>query len=170
MKSKCAPVSLVLLLTALLGCETTPRRTYSTELQPHENAAELQAISTEVHRLVNAHRASLDASELQRHPRLDQIARQHSAAMAQGASFSHSGFSRRATQARTVAEFFRASENLAYNFGHADPAARAMESWLDSSAHRREMERGTFRLTGIGVARTPDGKYFFTQLFLHPKR
>ena len=95
---------------------------------------------------------------------------QHSAAMAQGASFSHSGFLRRATQARTVAEFFRASENLAYNFGHADPAARAMESWLDSSAHRREMERGTFRLTGIGVARTPDGKYFFTQLFLHPKR
>ena len=66
--------------------------------------------------------------------------------------------------------FFRASENLAYNFGHADPAARAMETWLDSSAHRREMERGTFRLTGIGVARTPDGKYFFTQLFLHPKR
>ncbi len=170
MKSKCARVSLVLLLTALLGCETTPRRTYSTGLQPHGNAAELQAISTEVRRLVNAHRASLDASELQRHPRLDQIARQHSAAMEQGASFSHSGFSRRATQARTVAEFFRASENLAYNFGHADPAARAMETWLDSSAHRREMERATFRLTGIGVARTPDGKYFFTQLFLHPKR
>ena len=68
-KSKCAPVSLVLLLTALLGCETTPRRTYSTELQPHENAAEFQAISTEVHRLVNAHRASLDGPELHRHRR-----------------------------------------------------------------------------------------------------
>ena len=159
MKSKCAPVSLVLLLTALLGCETTLRRTYSSELQPHENAPEFQAISTEVHRLVNAHRASLDAPELQRNPRLDQIVRQHSAAMAQGASFSHSGFLRRATQARTVAEFFRASENLAYNFCHADPAA-----------HRREIERGPFRLTGIGVARTPDGEYFFTQLFLHPKR
>ena len=69
MKLKCAAVSLVLLLTALLGCETTPRRTYSTELQPHENAAELQAISTEVHRLVNAHRASLDGPELHRHRR-----------------------------------------------------------------------------------------------------
>ena len=90
--------------------------------------------------------------------------------MAQGAPFSHSGCSRRATQARTVADFFRASENLAYNFGHAAPAARAMESWLTSSAHRREMERAAFRLTGVGAARTPDGKYFFTQLFLHPKR
>lgn len=170
MKSKCALVSLTLLLVIGTGCESTPMRTYSAALQPHERPDELQTIGVNVLQRVNTHRATLGAPKLQRHPRLDQIARTHSAAMAQGAGFSHSGFSRRATQARTVADFFRASENLAYNYGHADPAARAMESWLNSPTHRREMERATFRLTGIGVAYAPDGKYYITQLFLHPKR
>jgi len=158
------------LLATLLACETTPPRTYSAELQPHENAAELQSIGDAVLQRVNAHRATLGAPALQRHPGLDAIARRHSAAMAQGAGFSHGGFSRRAKQSRSVVDSFRVSENLAYNFGHANPAARAMVSWLNSPAHRRELERPAFRYTGIGIARAPDGKTYFTQLFIHPKR
>ena len=72
-----------------------------------------------------------------------------------------------ATQMRLAVDYFRESENLTYNFGHADPVARAMASWLKSPAHRCELERPAFCYTGI--AQVPHGKIYFTQLFIHPK-
>ena len=47
--------------------------------------------------------------------------------------------------------------------------ARAMRSWLDSRSHRMALEYSSFQVTGIGVAKAPNGSYYFTQLFVLPK-
>jgi len=60
-------------------------------------------------------------------------------------------------------------ENLAHNTMAEDSAARAMRMWLDSPKHRRVMERPYFRVTGIAVAKSAGGQYYFTQLFVCPR-
>lgn len=58
-----------------------------------------------------------------------------------------------------------AAENVAYNRGYTDPVAKAVEGWLNSSGHRRNIE-GNYNLTGIGVAKNSQGAYYFTQIFI----
>ena len=62
------------------------------------------------------------------------------------------------------------AENLARIWGHADPAQKAIEEWITSPSHRKAMEGARFRVTGIGVAKSLTGKYYFTQLFVQPAR
>lgn len=54
--------------------------------------------------------------------------------------------------------------NLAYNGGVADTARVAVEGWIKSPGHRKNL-LGAFDLCGIGVAQSSGGEFFFTQLF-----
>jgi uncharacterized protein YkwD len=58
-----------------------------------------------------------------------------------------------------------AAENVAANIGYKNPAREAVEGWKNSQEHRKNM-LGDYDLTGIGVARSPQGLYFFSQIFL----
>ena len=53
--------------------------------------------------------------------------------------------------------------------GNADPAARAFNSWLNSPKHRQAMEDSRFTHTGLVVAKSSNGRYYFTQLFVLPR-
>ncbi|MFM6200937.1 MAG: CAP domain-containing protein, partial [Dolichospermum sp.] len=55
-----------------------------------------------------------------------------------------------------------------YNQGHQDPAAQAVQGWLNSSGHLANI-RGNYNQTGIGVARNNQGKIYFTQIFLQSR-
>jgi len=57
------------------------------------------------------------------------------------------------------------AENVASNRGHRDPAGEAVRGWLESRAHRENID-GSYNLTGIGVARNAAGEVFFTQIFV----
>jgi uncharacterized protein YkwD len=95
---------------------------------------------------------------------MTQIARIHSENMANGkATFSHDGFEGRA-KAITI-PYQSVAENLAYNMGYSDPVRKAVEGWIKSEGHRKNME-GQFNLTGIGIAKNAKGEYYFTQLFV----
>ena len=59
----------------------------------------------------------------------------------------------------------RKRQNVAVNAGYDDPAAAAVEGWKKSPEHRKNM-LGDFNLTGIGVTRGEDDRYFFTQIFI----
>ncbi len=126
-------------------------------------------MADQVHELINSHRASLGKRPLRRDVRLDQLARVKSADMAQGGPFTHVGFDQRRRAMNRLIPNYRVAENLAYNRGTPQPPARAMQSWLDSRSHRAALEYPSFRVTGIGVAKAPNGSYYFTQLFVLPK-
>ena len=138
-------------------------------LQPHEDAAELEQLVRRAHDRVNAHRASLGLTQLTLDNRISRVARRHSASMAQGGAFSHQGFKQRATAIGRFMPYRTVAENLAYNYGNADPAARAFNSWLNSPKHRQAMEDSRFTHTGLAVAKSSNGRYYFTQLFVLPR-
>jgi uncharacterized protein YkwD len=120
-----------------------------------------------VNQQINEYRASKKLPPLSVDPRISQIARIHSENMANGkATFSHDGFEKRA-KAITI-PYQGVAENLAYNMGYSDPVRNAVEGWIKSDGHRKNME-GKFNLTGIGIAKNAKGEYYFTQLFVRSR-
>jgi len=94
---------------------------------------------------------------------LHDIAAEHARQMARGEMpFSHAGFSDRV--ARYPFPHLSAAENIAYNGGVADAAGVAVQGWINSPGHRKNL-LGAFDLCGIGVGRSADGHFYFTQLF-----
>ena len=117
-----------------------------------------------VNQQINQYRASKKLPPLSVDPQITQIARIHSENMANGkVRFSHDGFEGRA-KAITI-PYQSVAENLAYNMGYSDPVRKAVEGWIKSEGHRKNME-GQFNLTGIGIAKNAKGEYYFTQLFV----
>jgi uncharacterized protein YkwD len=104
-------------------------------------------------------------------PRIAEIARAHSRAMAAGRRrFGHGDFDDRsqAVEAR-VAPYRRVAENVSRHKRRRDeiPSA-AVAGWLRSSGHRRNIE-GPFSLTGIGAAVSSHGEIYLTQIFVAPR-
>ena len=160
------------LLLGASGCAGLPGgglHTIDPALQPHEDAAEFEQLIQQACDRVNAHRASLGLARLTLDNRISRVARRHSASMAQGGAFSHRGFKQRATAIGRFMPYWTVAENLAYNYGNADPAARAFTSWLTSPKHRQTMEDPRFTHTGLAVAKSPSGRFYFTQLFVLPR-
>ncbi|CAE7634752.1 ylbC [Symbiodinium sp. CCMP2456] len=76
------------------------------------------------------------------------IAAEHARQMARGEMpFSHDGFSDRVS--RYPIPHLSAAENLAYNSGVADTAGVAVQGWIKSPGHRKNL-LGAFDLCGIG--------------------
>ena len=88
MKSRFRAASLLLLWAA--GCAVP--QAVDISYQPHEDRAELKAMARRLHERVNAYRADKNLRPLRFHARISSIARGKSAALAQGAAFSHKGF------------------------------------------------------------------------------
>jgi uncharacterized protein YkwD len=119
---------------------------------------------------VNAHRRALALAPLAWDDDIAAVARAHSEAMARGrVPFGHDGFSERARAVAASAPFAAMAENVARNTHRESESARvAAESWARSAAHRRNIE-GRFDRTGIGVARSAGGAWYYTQLFVRAR-
>jgi len=122
-----------------------------------------------VHERVNVYRMTLGLNKLQLDPRISQVAQRYSNKMARTESFSHVGYKRRARAVGRFLPYRTVSENLARNWGHTDPVVIAVNSWLNSSSHRGAIEDGRYLKTGIGVAKSSKGRYYFTQIFVLPR-
>ncbi|MFM9266128.1 CAP domain-containing protein [Tychonema sp. BBK16] len=119
------------------------------------------------HEQINKYRVSKKLPPLSVDPRISQIARIHSENMASGkVKFSHDGFEGRAKAITVPYQSF--AENVAYNMGFSDPVRNAVDGWIKSDGHRKNME-GQFNLTGIGIAKNAKGEYYFTQLFVRSR-
>jgi uncharacterized protein YkwD len=137
------------------------------------NAVSMAAAATSEERrafdLINHARRQAGQPPLVWDAELSRMARLHSESMARQSFFGHEGPDGRDTVARARALGLRGwgalAENLAYNQGFDDPAAFAVERWLKSVKHRENVMRGAFNATGIGVARSADGRVYFTQVF-----
>lgn len=124
-------------------------------------------LERDVHERVNRERAQRGLPALRYDERLAAIARGHSVSIASGREpFSHGGFHSRADAADRALGIRAMSENLALNNDPAErTAAAAVDGWMESPGHRENL-LGPYELTGVGVARTGNGTYYYTQLFV----
>jgi uncharacterized protein YkwD len=118
---------------------------------------------------INQYRAKRNLPPLQMNGAISTQARNHSQAMASGrVPFSHDGFQQRMKVISQTLPYSAAAENIAYNLRYTDPGKQAVQTWLQSSPHRKNIE-GNFNLTGIGIAQNAKGTYYFTQIFIRSR-
>ena len=153
---------------ALLQAQATRQERRKQELIDRIDVAQQQSHSWEeeqIHQLVNQHRAQMELSPLSLRSEISGMARIHSQNMANGTvEFGHGGFQERATQIYKMIAFQKTAENVAMN-NTPSPGQAAIQGWLRSQGHKQNIE-GNYNLTGIGVAQSTDGNYYFTQIFL----
>lgn len=128
----------------------------------------MDAIEQAVFDQINAHRQSIGLEPLVSNPAVVAQAREHSQRMAAVSQLSHDGFENRVEAIASTLSYRSAGENVASNQGFADPAARAVQGWLNSPGHRQNIE-GNFDVTGIGVTQAGDGTYYLTQIFIQTR-
>ncbi len=129
-------------------------------------ASSASAMEQKIHEQVNQYRASRNLPLLKLDPRISEACRTHSKAMSEGkVPFSHQGFEQRVAAIAQSIPYRSAAENVAYNLGYSDPVTQAVQGWIESPGHRKNME-GTFDLTGVGVVQNAKGEYYFTQIFI----
>lgn len=117
-----------------------------------------------IYEKVNQYRQSQKLPPLKIDPRISEEARKHSQNMAnKTVPFSHQGFETRIVN--THINYRSAAENVAYNQGYQNPAQVAVDGWIKSAGHQKNMV-GNFNLTGVGVAKNAQGEYYFTQIFM----
>jgi len=118
--------------------------------------------------LINWERTSRSLSALTMNTSLRTVARNHSQDMVNRGFFSHTNpdgddpFDRMADAGITYSS---AAENIAWNQGYADPVQTAVTGWMGSSGHAANILTSGFTKTGVGIAVTGGGKYYFTQVF-----
>jgi len=124
-------------------------------------------VESEIHALVNRHRARAGLAPLAYDERIAEIAREHSRAMAsRRRSFGHADFDDRNRAISRVIPLRGMAENVAYDSRTgAQLVPSLVTGWINSPGHRRNI-RGAYDLTGVGVARSADGVSYATQIFV----
>merc|ERR1719159_889762 len=139
--------------------QSTPATSYS-ELVSRSYDGEL--ISRQALDGTNRYRASKGLPPCRWHAGIARIAAEHAASMASGAApFSHDGFNARVSRFPAQRG---AGENLALSSGVADVAGTAVDGWIKSPGHEKNL-RGNWNVCGIGTARSANGTFYTTQLF-----
>jgi len=133
---------------------------------PPSNSGSLTSLEKSVYQKVNQYRKSKKLPPLKLDSAINQQARKHSEAMAKGkVPFSHDGFDNRVKAIAKSLDYRSAGENVAFNQGYPKPDQQAVEGWIKSTGHRKNME-GNFDTTGIGVSKNAEGEYYLTQIFI----
>lgn len=123
------------------------------------NQLEVQAIHE-----TNAYRKKNNVGKLEVDTFMCRLAREHSEAMANGTTpFGHDGFDERVKRIREKSGSGWTGENVFYASYEAD-GADAVNSWINSEGHRRNMVNPEYDYIGLGMATGPMGT-FYTQLF-----
>lgn len=153
--------TLILFCITLVGCSSLNQ----TEEQRGTSTG-LSELEQEVHQLVNQYRISQNLPPLTIHEMITYYARMHSQAMAsRRVAFGHHGFDKRVEMISRFLRKTAAAENVGYNNRtYSDCAQYTVQSWIESNRHRKNIE-GDYALTGIGVAASSSGFYYFTQIF-----
>jgi uncharacterized protein YkwD len=130
---------------------------------------QIARLEQQLHRDVNDFRASEHLVSLARRADLDAVARGHSEDMVRRAFFAHQNpdgllWHDRIDRAG-ITGYTMAGENVAQT-NEPDPNRAVLTGWKNSPDHRRNLEFRAFNATGVGIARAPDGRFFYTQLYV----
>lgn len=129
-----------------------------------------QHVEKDTFLLVNQYRKEHDLAPFVWDDEIAKTARQHSKDMATGdCDFGHDGFGDRVSQLKKkLPGLWGAGENVLYTGELDDVAKRAVQLWLKSPAHLKNI-RGDYTNSGLGVWQNKDGTLYFTQFFVKIK-
>lgn len=144
----------------------------STQSQPatdvNSQSSEIGQMEEQVRQRINEIRQQQGLTPLQANQKLANVARQYSQQMAKENFFSHTSPAGQSLVQRIKSakiNYTLVGENLFKCTNIPQPVPAAVEGWMNSPGHRKNILRPQYRETGIGVWR--DGNtYYFTQLFL----
>ena len=154
----------LLFLAAFSCAQTLPSRAQTNDPEFRKQ------VEKEAFLLVNQYRKENDFPPLAWDDAIANTARAHSKDMASGDSdFGHDGFSERIAHLKeTKPGIGGAGENVLYSSDLNDIATRAVQMWLHSPHHLKNI-RGDYNYSGLGVWQDKDGTMYFTQIFLKIK-
>ena len=159
-------------LMLVSGCIAVPGpdATRGTESDRRDVAQDLAILEDEVISRVNAYRRSQGLPLLVEDDFIAAIAREHSVQMAAGRRpLGHDGFNRRADAINEQTGAQSVSENVSYNNYPASAAAeRVVTGWIRSPGHHQNMI-GDYDRMGTGAARSRDGAWYVTQIYIRTK-
>jgi uncharacterized protein YkwD len=167
-------VRLVLLVVASLVGSVALAADVKKVEKKDDKKVELPADLEEILKLVNKERAKVKAPALTLDPTLCKVAKDYSALMARKAKVEHQLDGQKAGKRIEAAgyDYLTVAENLAGAIGKKDqPAPKpddVVKGWMDSKGHRVNLLNPKHVHTGLGVARSENGDYYFTQLFASP--
>lgn len=113
--------------------------------------------------LVNAHRASLNLSELTQLNVISGVANGHTNYMITAGQASHDNFPERVQNLKTNANAKTVGENVAYGFSTAQGV---VNGWLNSSGHKKIIEDSSYTHFGISTDSDTEGRNYFTHIFI----
>ncbi len=120
--------------------------------------------------LINEKRCEQGLKPLEWNEIIAKIARLHSQNMANYKFFSHTGLDGSMVSDRAdksgLNKWRAIGENIAYNRGYEQPIEFAVERWMQSPSHKRNLLDEQWRESAVGIFVTPEGTYYFTQVFL----
>ena len=122
------------------------------------NETELKLVT-----LINNHRASIGLNTLEVINHISYKSEEHNGYMIDNNVVNHDYFQQRSDNLKNVLGAERVGENVAYNYQSADSA---MLAWLNSPAHKANLE-GDY--THLGISVTVDvttGKKYYTNMFI----
>ena len=133
------------------------------------SAAPYAELEASFYQDVNGVRERQHLIPLVRDPALDAVARAHSADMARRHYLSHVNPEGQNPVDRLSAAgidgFTLAAENAGLT-DRPDPNREILQGWLASPAHRHNLYAPPFNRTGVGIARSADGRWYYTQLYV----
>ncbi len=154
---------------------TRPRTIKTTETKSDAASAAAKAktdfsLERKAFELINKQRETLSLEPLTWSDEIAKIARLHSENMANFKFFSHEGLDGLKVNDRAdsfgINKWRAISENIAYNRGYENPVEFAVERWMLSPKHRDNLLNSRWKESGVGIAVTADGTYYFTEVFL----
>lgn len=127
------------------------------------------ALEDEAFREINAQRRRENIEPLELNGELVKLAREHSENMANFNFFSHRGRDGKTVFDRAtdvgINDWTMIAENIGYNAGVKNNVELVVQTWLGSASHKNNLLNRQYKRTGIGVALTPAGKFYITQIF-----
>lgn len=119
---------------------------------------------------MNAQRLANGLSPLVWDETLAEVARLHSHNMAARHFFSHRGIDGQMVDDRAagfgITHWLAIGENIAFMKGYDDPASVAVQKWMNSPSHKKNILAPQWNGSAIGVAQGDDGSIYFTQVFM----
>jgi len=121
------------------------------------DSSELEAMN-----LINTYRVSVGLNELQQINHISYKSEEHDHYMIRNNVVNHNDFVARSENLISVLGAKRVGENIAYNYNSPQSVVKA---WLNSPTHKENLE-GDYTHFGISIRTNPDGKKYYTNIFV----